>query len=439
MKNTKKHTRHQIEVVKHSFSANKLTMYSGLNVAGKYICKQKIDRRMNKLFPTRWYNSTKFSYNQILLSVLLASLSGVNRISRISNFTEDSLVKSLLGLETRINKDAISGALKRLSQKGARFLQAFLLEKKSKWLQESGLTSITLDADSTVSMVYGNQEGAAKGFNEKKKGAKSYHPLLVFVSELKMLYHSWFRTGSAYTSNGIEAFLKEVEINLPTNIEKIFFRADSGFFKGRLLDLLEYYEWDYLIKVKLKNLKQLLAMQTWQFVDSAGEIAVCEFQYQAKTWNKPRTLKAIRRIKEYVEEDFFGQKQLTPVYEYSCYVSSYDDKNAEELHRLYKARSTSETWIEQVKSQLKAGQTLTDDFWANDILWQLNCFAYNISVMMRYTNKKFHRQEHATFRDWFILVPGKLVKSGHQVEIKMYAHYYYKYNWIEFARLVEAT
>ena len=439
MKNTKKYIRQQIGVVKHSFSANRLTMYSGLNVIGKYIHRQKIDRRINHLFPTHWYNSTKFAYNQILLSILLASLSGINRINRIANFTEDSLVKSLLGLEKRINKDTISSALKHLSQRGARSLQAYLLEKKSKWLKESGLTSITLDADSTVSMVYGNQEGAAKGFNEKKKGAKSYHPLLVFVSELKMLYHSWFRTGSAYTSNGIDAFLKEVKVNLPGNIEKIFFRADSGFFKGQLLDLLEDYHWDYLIKVKLKNLNKLLAGQNWHIMDHEKGIAVCEFQYQANTWGRQRTLKAIRCIKEYVEKDFFGQKQLIPVYEYSCYVSSYDEKNALELHNLYKARSTSETWIEQVKSQLKAGQTLTDDFWANDILWQLNCFAYNISVMMRYRNKKFHRQEHATFRDWFIHVPGKLVKSGHQVEIKMYAHYYHKYNWIEFDRLVEAA
>lgn len=261
MKNTKKYIRQQIGVVRHSFSANKLTMYSGLNVIGKYIHRQKIDRRINHLFPTHLYNSTKFAYNQILLSILLASLAGVNRISRIANFTEDNLVKSVLGLEKRINKDTISSALKRLSQRGARTLQAYLLEKKSKWLHESGLTSITLDADSTVSMVYGNQEGAAKGFNEKKKGAKSYQPLLVFVSELKMLYHSWFRTGSAYTSNGIDAFLKEVKVNLPGNIEKIFFRADSGFFKGQLLDLLEDYNWDYLIKVKLKNLDKLLAKQ----------------------------------------------------------------------------------------------------------------------------------------------------------------------------------
>jgi len=94
-----------------------------LNVIGKYIHRQKIDRRINHLFSTPWYNSTKFAYNQIVLSILLASLAGINRISRIANFTEDNLVKFLLGLEKRFNKDTISSALKCLSQRGARTLQ----------------------------------------------------------------------------------------------------------------------------------------------------------------------------------------------------------------------------------------------------------------------------------------------------------------------------
>jgi len=62
--------------------------------------------------------------------------------------------------------------------------------KNALWLKESGLTSITLDADSprkislrlskailrgeTVKSVCGNQEGAAKGFNTTKKGVKSF-------------------------------------------------------------------------------------------------------------------------------------------------------------------------------------------------------------------------------------------------------------------------
>ena len=311
-------------------------------------------------------------------------------------------------------------------------------------LRESGLNSITLDADSTVKSVCGNQEGAAKGFNTTKKGAKSYHPLLVFISEMKLLYHTWFRTGSAYTSNGIVDFLKEVKTSLPKTIKEVFFRADSGFFSGGLFDLLESYSWDYLVKVKLKNLKKLLESKTWETIEGLEDVAICEFTYKAHGWGKPRTLKAIRSVKEYVEAEYLGEKQIVPVYQYACYISSYD-MDALGLHELYKQRSTSEfcderdqsklvlnwrakkqnlrskTWIEQVKGQAMAGATLTDDFWANDILWQLSVFAFNISVMMRQKKSRFKRQEHRTFIDWFIAVPAKITKSGHQTEIKMYS------------------
>ena len=86
-----------------------------------------------------------------------------------------------------------------------------------------------------------------------------------------------------------------------------------------------------------------------------------------------------------------------------------------------------------------AGATLTGDFWANDILWQLSVFAYNISVMMRQNKDKFKRQEHRTFIDWFIAVPAKITRSGHQTEIKMYENHFYKADWKELDRLVEAA
>jgi len=439
MKITKKRLIGKAGVVKSSFSGSNLTRYSGLNVVAKYMNRQGMIKTISKVFPTQRCNATKFEINQIMLSIVLASMSGINRMSKIAMFTNDGLVRSILKLDKGINENAISTGLKNLGQAGSRCLQSLLLSKSSSWLKEIGLEFITLDADSTVKSVCGNQQGAAKGFNTTKKGAKSYHPLLIFVSEMKLLYHSWFRTGSAYTSNGICEFLKEVEASLPKRIQHIFFRADSGFFSGNLLDLLESFSWDYLIKVKLKGLVSLLERQNWEIIDKNNDIAICEFMYKAASWEKARVLKAIRTVKEYVEADFFGSKKIIPVYQYACYVSSYDNLDAVELHENYKQRSTSETWIEQVKGQAMAGATLTDDFWANDILWQLSVFAYNISVMMRSINKKYKRQEHQTFIEWFIAIPAKITRSGHMTEIKMYEHHFYKNDWEELDRLVSAA
>jgi hypothetical protein len=438
MKNTNKKLNYQIKVIKTSFSGSCITKYSGITKIASFFKRQKIDKQLNNIFVTKKYNATKISIVQILLSIVFASLSGVNRLSKIANFTQDPLIKTTIGLEKSINENIFSRILKKLSQTGARKLQKYLLELNSKYLENSKLETITIDADSTVSMVYGNQQGAEKGYNPIKKGAKSYHPLLAFVSELKLLYHSWFRTGSAYTSNGIVEMLKEIKASLPQTIKKVFFRADSGFFDGSLFDLLEFFGWDYLVKVKLKNLIQIIKNQTFIELFGHNDIAICEFEYSAKSWNgKLRKLKVIRQIKEYEQRDFFGEKQIVPVYEYRCYISSYEDKNAYELHQLYKQRAISETWIEQVKSQLLAGKTLTDNFWANDILWQLNCFAYNISVMIRNKHQIAKKQEHSTFRDWFIAVPGKIIKTGRKIELKIYESYYYKSNWIKFSQYLE--
>jgi hypothetical protein len=400
--------------------------------------KQGIVKSIGTILPAEWHSATKFGANQILISIAMSSFCGINRICKIASFTGDGLVRALLKLDKAINENAISAALKRLGQGGARKLQMLLLTKNARWLEVSGLESITLDADSTVKSVFGNQQGAAKGFNTTKKGAKSYHPLLVFVSEMKLLYHTWFRTGSAYTANGIVDFLKEVEASLPKNITKVFFRADSGFFSGKLFDLLESFDWDYLVKVKLKNLAVLLKKQEWEVIDKQKDIAICEFAYKAGSWKEARILKAIRTVKEYVETDFFGESKIVPVYQYACYISTYE-LDAVGLHQIYKQRSTSETWIEQVKGHVMAGATLTGDFWANDILWQLSVFAYNISVMMRQKKDKFKRQEHRTFIDWFIAVPAKITRSGHQTEIKMYENHFYKADWKELDRLVEAA
>jgi hypothetical protein len=94
---------------------------------------------------------------------------------------------------------------------------------------------------------------------------------------MKLILNSWFRTGSAYTSNGICEFMKQTLASLPRRIRKIFFLADSGYFNGALFDLLENEGHDYLVKVKLKNLSRLMLEQKWSSINEKE--SVCEFEY----------------------------------------------------------------------------------------------------------------------------------------------------------------
>jgi len=59
--------------------------------------------------------------------------------------------------------------------------------------------------------------------------------------------------------------------------------------------------------------------------------------------------------------------------------------------------------------------------------------------MMRQRKSKFRKQEHPSFIDWFIAVPAKITRSGHQTELKMYEHHFYKADWEELDRLIEVA
>ncbi len=418
--------------IKLSFTATMLTMYAGLSPIMNFINKLHIGEQLNELFPTEKTNATKFSNAQIILSLVLASRAGVKRAIRISNFTADSLVKTILSLMTSLNKDVIGKRLKNLGQNGAvlfsegSFRQEYTFKKISEWITKSQLTEITIDRDSTVQTVFGKQQGSAKGYNPDKKGANSYHSLIAFLSELKIVVNNRFRTGSAYTSNGILSFIKQTAVILPQQVGKVFFRADSGFFSGELFDLLEELNWKYLIKVKLKNLNTLLLEQQWKEVSTG--VSVCEFEYQAKLWKKKRKLKAIKTLIGYTQAEYFGEIQQVGVYQYACYCSDLE-LTVKELHEKYNERSTSENWIEQVKNQLLAGKTVTNNFHANDLLWQIGIFAYNLSVMLRYKIKKYWQEEHNTFREWFIELPAKILTGSRQLKMKLYENYYYREDW----------
>jgi len=71
-------------------------------------------------------------------------------------------------------------------------------------------------------------------------------------------------------------------------------------------------------------LEDLLKAQDWTDVEDARDVAKCEFIYQAKSWQHSRVLKAMRTVQEYVEVSYLGEKETVPVYQYVCYVSSYD-------------------------------------------------------------------------------------------------------------------
>ena len=278
----------------------------------------------------------------------------------------------------------------------------------------AALTSMLwIDVDFSVKTVYGKQEGVAKGDNPHQKGAYSYHPQLAFCTQTKEILQGWFRTGNAYTSNGIVEFMKQLIAQLPDS-RRIFFRGDSGYFVGALLDYLDALGHGYLIKVKLKNLMSLLSSQTWKAIDRKPGWEHCEFWYCAKGGNASRLLVAVRQKKAM---EYSPQQELLEVQhdDYFCYVTTAND-TPWATHKKQGQRATSEPWIEEAKSQLGLAHLKTDNFLANAALFQSAILAYNTLRWMALmsNNAQLKKWEPESIRVHLICVAGKLLTGGNQ-------------------------
>jgi len=92
-----------------------------------------------------------------------------------------------------------------------------------------------------------------------------------------------------------------------------------------------------------------------------------------------------------------------------------------QAHRTYGERATSETWIEEAKSQMGLAHLKTDHFLANSALFQCAVLAYNTARWMALLsgNATLKRWELQTIRTFLIRVAGKLLTGANQLRIKL--------------------
>jgi len=328
--------------LKIEFSEKLLTKNAGLYLLALFSEKLSIKLLFKTNISIKRGSTAKYQVPDVLTMLIMSIFTGAKHISHLALLRHDEVIRTYYNWQDFPDDRTIGRIFKLFTFKHCTELSDIetLLRKKvwsRKWFGR-----ITFDMDSTVKGVYGNQEGAEKGYNSKKRGQKSYHPLLCYVAENRECFHNWFRSGSSYTSNGVLEFTKECFSKIPKRVWKIFVRADSGFFSGAFIEYLERNKCEYLIKVKLKNLTSLLLRQKWRKVKNTEGTETTTFMHQCNKWNKARNFYAVRKIVELPDE-----KMLIPIpkYEYFCYVSNCN-LTPMKAHRCYGQRATSENWIE---------------------------------------------------------------------------------------------
>jgi hypothetical protein len=236
----------------------------------------------------------------------------------------------------------------------------------------------TLDLDSTIFAREGSQEGAAKGYNPRRPGRKSHHPLLAVLAEAPFVLHAWLRSGNTASGRGVCAFLKEAFAQLPTGWRLRCLRADSGFFDQAMLAMLEEHAVPYIIVARMTTaLKARLHSSALVWRDLGKGYAVSSFTLKLHGWSDTRRFVVVREL-EREDKSAVGRRLIdVPGYTFRVWVTNRTE-DAAMLWRDYNGRATIEQRIEELKNDMHADGFCTRKFFATEAAMLSTIFAYNL-------------------------------------------------------------
>jgi len=418
-------------------TASGLTSQAGLIPVIKFLQRIGFDKTLNQTVPHQRGDNADYQLADGAFLAMVGMIGGAGSIAKLCVVWSDSALRKIAGwvkfpVETtigRLFKEVTEKEISQFESLNHRLRGPIWRMANRAGVSKVGLNRIQwVDIDSTVDSVCGTQEGAAKGFNPKKKGALSYHPQLAFLVGSNEILQAWFRTGSAYTSNGIVEFVKQLLAHLPNRM-RIIVRADSGYFVGALLDLLDAYGHGYLIKVKLKNLVALLTQQHWTAISGQPDWEQCTFDYRCGDWQATRRFVAVRQRLPKKESPQLDLLETTE-YDYFCYVTT-EALTPWQTHKKYGERATCETWIEESKGQMGMGKIRTSSFLANAALFHCAVLAYNTLRWMAIMSGSptLRQWEPETIRTYLVRVAGKLLTGNGQLTVKTPDNHLYPQVW----------
>jgi len=150
------------------------------------------------------------------------------------------------------------------------------------------LQRVTLDFDGSVVSTRRHAEGTAVGFNRKRKGDRSYYPLLCTVSQTGQIFDLLPRSGNVHDSNGSLEFITECVLAVDRKLSGrvIESRLDSAFFGENTALLMAELEVEYTVAVPFERLPALKGMiegrRRWHRIDATW--SYFEAVWKPKEW-----------------------------------------------------------------------------------------------------------------------------------------------------------
>ena len=398
------------------FVNKEITPFGGLSLFFKMLEKCRFDEHLEQSGLPIQGSNRGYKPLQLILGLFAGVWCGASCFGHLDVVRYDTALCKLLGWE----RGADHRAYQRYFNKFSQAVNQHVFGKLFSWFfSELMFDNYTLDFDSTVIVREGNQEGAVKGYNPKRPGRPSHHPLLAFISDVRMIANYWLRPGNTSSSTNYIAFLEDTLSRLG-NKRVGLVRMDSGFFAKNILDCLERKKLHYIVACRFNNrIKYSLTHErTW--IEITDGLEISETTYQANGWEKPRRIvmvrqeiekrpnaagKPIRQLVLFENENDFGK------YRYSCFVTDLE-LPAKIVYDSYRGRADSENRIKELKYDFSIDDFVTNNFWATEACGNFIVMAYNFMSLFRMALINSNRKQFLkTIRYELISTPAYLGKT----------------------------
>src|SRR5712692_13539 len=303
-----------------------------------------------------------------------------------------------------------------------------------------GLKEVTLDTDTTVQTVYGRQMGARKGYNPKHRGKKSYQPILTFLAETREYVGGELRKGDRPTGKQIAQHLDGVFAALPKTVERVYGRADSGFYCREAVEAYEKHGcWFVVSAQKTSRLVEVLKAARWTGSPRTDADGQCEFLYQPEGWGRAYRFVALRYEKKSKPKKLSEPEQYqlfdTPQYSYRVFVTNLEAP-IDVVVGFYRQRAGAENLIKEANNDAGLAAHPSARWAMNCVHFQLAMLAYNLNCWLllfsREEKAKLDTLKHttlATSRLRFLFVAAKIWRHAGRVGVSYSDHYAEKDLW----------
>ena len=246
---------------------------------------------------------------------------------------------------------------------------------RQRWALRTGGVpkKLTLMLDSTVVVRYGQkQAGAAKGYNPKKRGRPSHHPLVAFARETGDCLGVRWRAGNAHTAEGAMEWLEELVGRLKgAGVGEITVRLDKGFISKEMAETLQELGVLFLLKVPRYRWLEGSRKQ-WHHSKKGEEI----FSEGEELWSATGSLWGARLLTIQTRKPLGTEEGTLDLDTYEVGLQADILTNIPGIHALtawrrYNAGAVVEHRIEEL-GQLSAGKTAVNHLGGNALLWGLS-------------------------------------------------------------------